>query len=335
MSKPIRMTRRAICQSFVISSGAALLYESTPAALADDVAYPAKPVRIVVPYGPGGIADVTMRVLADALSQKLGQKFFIDNRPGAGGIIGMQETLRAPVDGYTLTMIGGGLTIAKALFRHLPYDIETDVEPISTTASYGLVVATKAGSPLKSIKNVVAAAKAHPGTLNIGTINAGSTQNLSAELFRIRSGIDVTIIPFKTTPELANAVLRGDIQVAFEYFAGLEAFIQSKQMTVIATTGHSRSKNLPDIPTMMESGVSNYDVTSWNGLGVRVGTSPAIVNRLHDLIVAALETPNVQKLSNTAGMDAHGETPDALRARIKEDVAKWTEVIQKAGIKRR
>ena len=296
--------------------------------------YPAKPVRIVVPYGPGGIADVTMRFIADALSKQLGQRFFIDNRPGAGGIIGMQEALREPADGYTLTMIGGGLTIAKALFAHLPYDIEKDVEPISTTASYGLVVVTKAGSPMTSIKDVVAAARAHPGALNIGTINAGSTQNLSAELFRLRSGIDVTIVPYKTTPELANAVLRGDISIAFEYFAGLQAPILNKQMTVLATTGSRRSSNLPGTPTMMESGVPDYDVTSWNGLAVRTGTPATIVGQLHDAIEIALKTPKVQQFSAEAGMDAHGEEPGALRARIKADVVKWTEVIQKAGIKR-
>ena len=146
--------------------------------------YPSQPVRIIVPYGPGGIADVTMRMVAQDLSQHLGQQFFIENRPGAGGVVGMQAAQEAPADGYTLVMIGGGLTIAKALFKSLPYDIETDFTPISTTASYGLVIATKAGSPYKTIKDVIAAAKARPGTLNFGTINAGSSQNLSAELFR-------------------------------------------------------------------------------------------------------------------------------------------------------
>lgn len=138
--------------------------------------YPSKPVRIIVPYGPGGIADVTMRLVAQNLSQHFGQQFFIENRPGAGGVVGMQAAREAPADGYTLVMVGGGLTIAKALFKSLPYNIETDFTPISTTASYGLVIATKAGSPYKTINDVIAAAKAHPGTLNFGTINAGSAQ---------------------------------------------------------------------------------------------------------------------------------------------------------------
>ncbi|HTM74351.1 MAG TPA: tripartite tricarboxylate transporter substrate-binding protein, partial [Pseudolabrys sp.] len=136
--------------------------------------YPSKPVRIIVPYGAGGIADVTMRLVADDLGKRFGQQFFIENRPGAGGVVGMQTARDAPADGYTLVMLGGGLTIAKALFKSLPYDIETDFVPVSTTASYGLVIATKAGSSYKTIKDVIAAAKARPGALNFGTINAGS-----------------------------------------------------------------------------------------------------------------------------------------------------------------
>ena len=326
-------TRRSLCRSVAAACGLAFMAASAPAIAADT--YPNKPVRIIVPYGPGGIADVTMRFIAEALSQHFGEKFYIDNRPGAGGIVAMKEALQPPPDGYTLTMIGGGLTIAKALFRHLPYNIETDVQPLSTTASYGLVVVTKAGSPLKSIKDVVAAAKAHPGALNIGTINAGSTQNLSAELFHIRTGINVTIIPYKTTPQLANAVLRGDVQLAFDYFPALQSPILNKQMTVLATTAAHRAANLPDVPTMMEAGVPNYDVASWNGLAVRKGTPPAIVKLLHDAIVEALKTQKVQAFSTKAGMDAHGMEPDAINALIKSDVAKWTEVIQKAGIKRR
>ena len=210
--------------------------------------YPSRPVRIIVPYGPGGIADVTMRMVAQNLSQHLGQQFFIENRPGAGGIVGMQSAKEAPADGYTLVMLGGGLTIAKALFKSLPYNIETDFTPVSTTASYGLVIATKTGSPYKTIKDVIAAAKAHPGTLNFGTINAGSAQNLSAELFRTMSGLDVTIVPYKTTPDLANAVLRGDVDVAFEYYVGFQSPIINDQMTVLATTGPRTREQFAERP---------------------------------------------------------------------------------------
>jgi tripartite-type tricarboxylate transporter receptor subunit TctC len=296
--------------------------------------YPAKPVRVVVPYGPGGIADVTMRLVADHMSRKFGQQFYIENRPGAGGIVGMQAALQAPADGYTMVMIGGGLTIAKALFKHLPYDIEKDVEPVSTTASYGLDMVTGTDSQFKSVADFIAAAKAKPGSLNIGTINAGSTQNLAAELFKLRAGVDVTIIPYKTTPELANAVLRGDVQAAFEYYAGFQSQIINNQMRVLATTGKTRASNLPDVPTLAESGVKDYDVTSWNGLAVRSGTPAEIVGKLHDAVAEALASEKVQQFAKTAGMEASPMAPGALKAQIKADVALWSELVAKAGIQR-
>ena len=247
----------------------------------------------------------------------------------------MQSAKEAAPDGYTLVMVGGGLTIAKALFKSLPYNIETDFTPISTTASYGLVIATKAGSAYKSITDVIAAAKAHPGTLNFGTINAGSAQNLSAELFRTMAGIDVTIVPYKTTPDLANAVLRGDVDAAFEYYVGFQPPIVNDQMTVLATTGHERAGNLPNAPTVGESGLPGYEVTSWNGLAVPAGTPADIVTLLNRAVGEALQSPEVQKFSSAAGMDARGMAPDALRDRIKSDVAKWGQVIEKAGIEKR
>jgi tripartite-type tricarboxylate transporter receptor subunit TctC len=297
--------------------------------------YPSKPVRIIVPYGAGGIADVTMRIVADDISKRLGQQFFINNRPGAGGIVGMQAAKESPPDGYTLVMLGGGLTIAKALFKSLPYDIVTDFIPVSTTASYGLVITTKAGSSYKSIQDVVATAKARPGALNFGTINAGSGQNLSAELFRHMAAIDVTIIPYKTTPDLANAVLRGDVDVAFEYFAGFQSQITNSQMTVLATTGRERASNLPDIPTVGENSVPGYEVTSWNGLAVPKGTPREIVTRLNNAVVDALKSAEVQKFSQGAGMDARGMSPEDLHARITSDVAKWAQVIERMGIQKR
>jgi tripartite-type tricarboxylate transporter receptor subunit TctC len=297
--------------------------------------YPSKPVRIIVPYGPGGIADVTMRLVAQNLSKRFGQQFFIENRPGAGGIVGMQAAREAPADGYTLVMVGGGLTIAKALFKSLPYNIETDFTPISTTASYGLVITTKADSAYKTISDVIAYAKAHPGTINFGTINAGSAQNLSAELFRIMAGLDVTIVPYKTTPDLASAVLRGDVDVAFEYFVGFQSPVTNGQMRVLATTARERANNLPDVPTVIESGLDGYEVTSWNGIAVRSGVPADIIVQLNRAVGEALKSPEVQKFSNDAGMDARGMSPDDLQNRIKSDVAKWSQVIEKAGIKKR
>lgn len=304
-------------------------------AVAQAETYPSKPVRVIVPYGPGGIADVTMRMVAQNMSQKFGQQFFIENRPGAAGVVGMQAGRDAPPDGYTLVMLGGGLTIAKALFKTLPYDIEKDFVPISTTASYGLVITTKAGGAYKNIQDVIAAAKAKPGKLNFGSINAGSAQNLSAELFKTLAGLDVTVVPYKTSPDLANAVLRGDVDVAFEYYAGFQASITNDQMVVLATTGPERASNLPNVPTAKESGLSGYEVTSWNGLAVPAGTPADIVTTLNQAVEEALKSPEVQKYSAAAGMDARGMSSADLSNRIKADVAKWSQVIEKAGIEKR
>ena len=320
--------------SVLLGMSLALIVTMTVTAVRADT-YPSKPVRIIVPYGPGGIADVTMRLVAQDLSKRFGQQFFIENRPGAGGVVGMQSAREAPADGYTLVMVGGGLTIAKALFKSLPYNIETDFIPISTTASYGLVITTKAGSPYQTIKDVIANAKAHPGTLNFGTINAGSAQNLSAELFRTMAELDVTIVPYKTTPDLANAVLRGDVDVAFEYFVGFQSPITSGQMIVLATTARERASNLPNVPTVIESGLAGYEVTSWNGLAVPKGTPADVVTELNRAVDEALKSPEIQKFSNAAGMDARGMSSDDLHRRIKSDVVKWSQVIEKAGIKKR
>jgi tripartite-type tricarboxylate transporter receptor subunit TctC len=231
-------------------------------------------------------------------------------------------------------MLGGGLTIAKALFKSLPYDIETDFAPISTTASYGLVIATKAGSTYKSIRDVIAVAKANPGMLNFGTINAGSGQNLAAELFKADAGINVSIIPYKTTPDLASAVLRGDVDVAFEYFAGFQSQISTGRMTVLATTGHDRAKNLPAVPTVLESGLAGYEVTSWNGLAAPKGASTDLIAQLNRAVGEALAAPDIQRYSSTSGMDASGMAPADLEKRIHADVAKWTRVIDQAGIEK-
>jgi tripartite-type tricarboxylate transporter receptor subunit TctC len=332
MPNPVTPARWLRCAIAVVCGGSLVLTAAMPMRAET---YPSKPVRVIVPYGPGGIADVTIRMVAQNLSQHFGHQFFIETRPGAAGVVGMQGAKEGAPDGYTLVMVGGGLTIAKALFKSLPYNIETDFTPVSTTAFYGLMLTTKVGSAYKNIQDVIAAAKARPGTLNFGTINAGSAQNLSAELFRTLAGIDVTIIPYKTTPDLANAVLRGDVDVAFEYFVGFQSPITNNQMTVLATTGHERASNLPNVPTVIESGLANYEVTSWNGLAVPAGTPADIVATLNRAVDEALKSPEVQKFSNAAGMDARGMSSDDLRNRIKSDVAKWAQVIEKAGITKR
>jgi putative tricarboxylic transport membrane protein len=299
------------------------------------VPYPQRPVMLIVPYGPGGIADTGMRIVADKLSAKLGQQVVVDNRPGAGGILAAKAGSSAAADGYTLLMTGNNNAISEALFKSLPYNILTDFASTSTTSFFDLLLVTREGSRLKSLQDVIRAAQANPGKLNIGTINPGSTQNLAAELFRSTAGIDVTIVPFRTSPDMAGAILRGDLDVAFEFYAALQGQIIDHKVRVLASTGTRRTAYLPDVPTVEESGIKGYDVASWNGISVPAATPKPIIETLSRAINEVLPLPDVQEKSQRLGMEMRGSTPDEMTARMKDDIAKWSAVIEKAGIPKR
>ena len=196
---------------------------AVPAPADAEPGYPNRPVRILVPYGPGGVADTTVRLLAQKLNERLGQQFVIENRPGAGGILAAKAGASAAPDGYTLALTGNGTAISKSLFKSLPYDVLRDFKSVSVMAWLDLTIATKADGPLKTVSDIVAAAKKDPGKLNFGTIAPGSTQHLSAELFRLTGDIKVTMVTFRTTPDLVTALLRGDVDVGFDYLAGFRA----------------------------------------------------------------------------------------------------------------
>jgi len=297
--------------------------------------YPERPVMLIVPYGPGGIADTGMRILADRLSARLGQQFVVDNRPGAGGIIAAKAAASSPPDGYTVLMTGNNNAISVALFKSLPYDILTDFASTSTTSYFDLLLVTRAGSPLKTVPDLIAAARANPGKLNIGTINPGSTQNLAAELFRSTAGIDITIVPFRTSPDMAGAILRGDVDVAFEFYAALQGQILDHKVIALASTGPQRTAYLPDVPTVAESGLKDYEVSSWNGISVPAATPKPVVQALTAAINDVLPSPDVQAKAKSLGMAMRASTPDEMTARMKADIAKWSAVIEKAGIPKR
>ena len=296
--------------------------------------YPNRPVRIMVPYGPGGVADVTMRMLAQKLGEKLGQQFVIDNRPGAGGINAHRAVISAPADGYTLVVSGNGSAISKTLFKSLPFDVLTDFTPISVTAYLDLLIATKADGPLKSVTDIIAAAKANPGKLNFGTIAPGSTQNLSAELFRMKADIKVALVTYRTTPDLVNAILRGDVDAGFDYYAGLNAGLHEGKLRAVASTGDKRAAWTPDVPTVTERGLPDYVVVSWNALAGPAGMPRDVVALLNREINAALRDPDLQQKARLFGLDARGSTPEEMDQRMRSDIAKWAEVIEKAGLQK-
>lgn len=294
--------------------------------------YPQRPVRVFVPYGPGGVGDLTMRLVADRLSQQLKQQFIIENRPGAGGILNMTEVLRARPDGYTLGEMGNGQAISASLFKHLPYNILTDFAPISVTASFEMLLGVPDKSPYKTINDVVAAAKKNPGKINLGAISPGSTQNLSAYLFQQVTGAQYTIVTYRTTPDLVTALLRGDVDVGFDFFAGLNGEIGPGKIRIIATSGEQRDRLLKDIPTAKESGFPAYIVTSWNGLMAPAKVPSDVVNMLSAAVNRALSDPQLQQKSRNLGIDATGSTPQQMHDRLAADAAKWRGVIEKAGI---
>jgi tripartite-type tricarboxylate transporter receptor subunit TctC len=312
----------AMAAVFAILAGAAL-------AAAD---YPTKPVRVFVPYGPGGVGDLTMRLLADKLGDQLKQQFVIENRPGAGGIASATQVLRASADGYTLGEIGNGQAISASLFNKLPFDVLKDFTPVSVAASFEMLLAVPGDSPYKSLKDVVDAAKKNPGKLNLGAINPGSTQNLSAHLFQQVTGAEFIVVTYRTTPELVTALLRGDVDLGFDYYAGFISEIGGGKLRIIATSGEERDPLLKDIPTAKEGGFPQYVVTSWNGVAGPAGLPPEIVQTLNLQINRALAAPDLQEKARGLGLDARASTPQQMRDRMAADVAKWRAVIDKAGI---
>jgi tripartite-type tricarboxylate transporter receptor subunit TctC len=308
---------------------------AVPGAAQGPADYPSRPISLLVPYAAGGVADVGMRILGEKLSSRLNAQFVIENRPGAGGVIAAQAGAAAAPDGYTLLMTGNNNAIAAALFKALPYNILTDFNSVSTAAFFDLLIVTRAGSPLHSLQDVIAAAQANPGKLNFGTINPGSTQNLAAELFTSTTGIKAAIVPFRTSPDMAGAVLRGDVDAAFEFYAAISGLLDDKKLVALASTGQTRTAYLPDVPTVLESGVKDYEVTSWNGIAAPANTPPRIIGTLSRAIKDVVPSSDVQDKSRQMGMAMRWSAPDDMTARMKADIAKWGAVIEKAGIAKR
>jgi tripartite-type tricarboxylate transporter receptor subunit TctC len=297
--------------------------------------YPNHPVMLLVPYSAGGVADVGMRILGDKLSSQLKQQFVIENRPGAAGIVAAQAGAAAAPDGYTLLMTGNNNAIAAALFNSLPYNILTAFDSVSTAAFFDVLIVTRAGSPLKSVQDIVQAARANPGKLNIGTITVGSTQNLAAELFTSTAGIKAAIVPFRTSPDMAGAVMRGDVDIAFEFYAAISGLLADDKIAALASTGPKRTAYLPNVPTVMEGGLESYDVASWNGLSVPAGTPAPIIATLNRAMKEVIPGPDVQSKSQQMGMEMRASTPEEMTSRMKADIAKWGAVIAQAGIPKR
>ncbi len=294
--------------------------------------YPNRPVRMILPFGAGGVADLTARLVAQGLSEKLGQNFVVENYPGAGGIQAARTALQGGKDGYTLFLQTNGQAITVPLFNHLPYSPLTDFTPISLIGSFETVFITDAGSPYKTLGDFLKAAHEKPGQLNIGTINVGSTQNLTAELFKSMAGVDVVIVPFRGTPEVVVALLRGDVQMGIDFYGPLKSALDNGKARAVATGGAKRSPALPDVPTVQESGVPGFEVVAWNGLYAPAGTPQPILDKLNAAIREVVAEPAIRKRALELGIQTQASTPAELDAHMRADIEKWGKVIADAKI---
>jgi tripartite-type tricarboxylate transporter receptor subunit TctC len=319
---------------YALVSAFAILFLS-PAVCAPALAqskFPTKPVRLILPFGAGGVADFTMRLLGQKLGEKWGQQVIIDNRPGAGGVIAQQALLASRPDGHTMSVTGNGTAIGMSLFKTRPYDILNDFTQVSITATFEMLLATRGDSPFKTVADVLDYARKNPGKLNLAAINPGSTQNLSAHLFKQLTGIDATIVTYRTTPDLMTGVLRGDVDLAFDYYAAFRAPLTDNKIRILASADDERNPLLPDVPTVKESGLPDYVVTSWNALSAPGGLPKDILAILNRDIVAALADPELRQKAREFGLNAQGSTPEAMHERMAFEIRRWAEVIEKAGI---
>ena len=291
--------------------------------------YPSKPIRVVLPFAAGGIGDITFRLVTGKITERTGMQFVIDNRPGAGGIASAMVGKAAAPDGYTLLQLGNSYTVSSSLFPSLPYDLVKDFTPISTLAQFDILLATKSAGEIGTIARLVEIDRANPGKLNFGSISAGSTQNLAAEIFKATIGSRASIVPYKSSPELIAALQRGDIDVGFDYLAALAPGIAGHQIKIIASGGERRSPLTPDTPTVVESGWPGYVVTSWNGIAAPAGTPRELTDKLNREIAAVLNLPDMQDRFRQLGMEAVGSTPQGMTERVATDIDRWREVIDK------
>jgi tripartite-type tricarboxylate transporter receptor subunit TctC len=297
-----------------------------------EASYPNRPVRIVLPLAAGGVGDTTARIIAEKLSDKLGQRFYVENQPGAGGIAAARTVISSPPDGYTLALLTNGTAISVSLFAKLPYDPLKDFAPISSLGFFDFIFCTGAATDFKTLADFIAAAKAKPGALNVGTINIGSTQNLSAELFKTAANIDFTIIPYRGTPEVEVSLLQGNIALMIDSYSAIKGNLADGKFRALASSGSVRSESTPDLATAQEGGVADYDVVSWNALFAPARTPPEIVQTLNRALQDILADADLKKRLIALGIDARASTPEEIAGRLKSDIDKWRQVIEKAKI---
>jgi tripartite-type tricarboxylate transporter receptor subunit TctC len=314
-----------ICVLLSVSSAFA------PSALAQD--YPAKPIRIIVPFGPGGGGDIIGRIFGQVLQEKLGQAVVIENRPGAAGTLGNEVVARADKDGYTIGVMTAGQIIAGAMNKSLRYDTATAFEPIAQVATASLIIVARPDFPANDVKELIAAAKANPGKINVASPGFGATQHMSGELFKQTAGVDMVSVQFRTSPEAITAVLGKQVDVLFDTVLAVLGQVQSGQLKAIAVTTKDRFPIVPDVPSAAESGLlPGYDVATWYGFFGPRGIPPEIVAKLNKALNESLKDPSVREKLIKAGVAPQGSTPEEFGKFMAGELARWNKVRETAGI---
>jgi len=304
-----------------------------PHAQAQGDSYPSKPITYVVPFAAGGTTDLLGRLIGQRLSQTLGQSVVVENRAGAGGNIGSDYVAKAAPDGYTI--LGGTISshaINVSLYPKMPYDPIKNFQPIALIGTLPNVLVVNARSPWKSVQDVIAAAKAKPGSINFGSSGNGTSQHLAAELFANMAGLRMTHVPYKGSSQAVQALLGNQVDLVFENSVAAMPMIQSGKFRALATTGAKRAAELPDVPTMAESGLNGYEIVSWQAIFAPAGTPAPIVNRLSTEIGKIIRQPDVRAKLASMGVEPSGIGPAELASFQKSEVAKWANLIKVANI---
>jgi tripartite-type tricarboxylate transporter receptor subunit TctC len=294
--------------------------------------FPERPIQLLVPFGAGGIADLTARAVAEVMSQRLGQPIVVENKPSAGGIVASQAVASAKPDGHALLLMSNGNAVSVGLFKKLPYDTRKAFAPISTLGTFDLGLFVPAGSRFADLRELVAHAKAHPGKLNVGTIAVGSTQHLAAKLFESVAAIDTLVVPYNGSPALLGALRAGQVDVAFEIVGPMLPQLQSGVVKALAVSSNERNPALPGVPTVQQAGLAGYDVASWNALAATAGTPAEVIAMLNRAAREALASSAVRDRLGMLGVRVAASTPAELEALLAGEIKRWGEVIRAAKI---
>jgi tripartite-type tricarboxylate transporter receptor subunit TctC len=296
-------------------------------------AYPSKVVRVVVPYPPGGTVDAVARVIAQRLSESLGQQFIVDNRPGASGTIGSTAVAKSPADGYTLLVQASTFVASPLLMGNVPYDVEKDFTPVTNLGSVPLLVTAYPGTPAKNLKEFLVAIKADPKKYVFGTSAVGSASHLAEEAIKYEAKVDFTIVPYKGTAPALTDVMGGHISAMVDALPSTMPHVKSGKLKPLAVTTAKRVPSLPDVPTVAESGLDGFEMVSWYGLWAPPNLPPELVTKLQQEVAKALKSPQVAKALVEYGFMPSGSTPEEFKAYIRQESAKYAKLIKAANIR--